>query len=100
VAIRLRGVQSNRDGIGARLIAQSGGRVQTLEICGGDGFFACNERRQLIGLDDADRLDRLEIVWPSGIRQIHEGLRADIEYTVTEGSGTPMISVRRPATVN
>lgn len=91
VAIRLRGGPSNREGIGVRLIADCGGRLQHIDVCGGDGFFAANEKQQLIGLGTADQVDRLEVIWPLGKRQVFNDLPAGNVVTITEGWDAPVV---------
>lgn len=88
VVVQLVGVTSNRDAIGARLAITAAGRTQIIEVCGGDGFYASNERRQFIGLGTADRVDRLEVRWPSGLVNEWEDLPVDVLMTITEG-GAP-----------
>lgn len=85
IVLELRGVESNRDAIGARIRIRAGGRTQTLEICGGDGFFASNDRRQCAGVGTATRIDRLEIDWPSGRRSRWTDLPTDCRLLCVEG---------------
>src|SRR5262249_37067710 len=81
----LHGVESNRDAIGARTRATSAGRTQVLEICGGDGFLATNERRQIVGLGQAREVDLLEIQWPSGRHDRWTGIPVDVRLRLIEG---------------
>ncbi len=83
--IELRGAESNRDAIGARIRATVAGVTQVLEICGGDGYFASNERRQTIGLGTATRVELLEIIWPSGRVQRWTDVPAGGLLRVVEG---------------
>jgi hypothetical protein len=85
VVLQLHGVQSNRDAIGARLRASYSGQNQTLEICGGDGYCASNEKRQIIGIGRSTKLDLLEIRWPSGRQDHWQDIAADSELIVIEG---------------
>jgi tetratricopeptide (TPR) repeat protein len=92
--VDLHGVWSNRDGIGARLLITAGGVTRIHEICGGDGFFASNERRVLVGLGPARTVDRLEIRWPSG--QIDECHNVPAGAALTCIEGRPAV-IRQPA---
>ncbi|HEY2249859.1 MAG TPA: FG-GAP-like repeat-containing protein, partial [Planctomycetaceae bacterium] len=85
VVVQLHGVQSNRDAIGARLRASYSGQKQTLEIAGGDGYCASNEKRQIIGIGRSTKLDLLEIRWPSGREDHWQDVPADSELIVIEG---------------
>ena len=71
---------------GARLRLTAGGRTQLLEICGGNGFFCSNEQRQFVGLGPCERLDVLEIQWPSGRRDRWDDLPTGVCLTIVEGS--------------
>ncbi len=81
----LHGVESNRDAIGARIRATAAGRTQVLEICGGDGFLATNERRPILGIGSATVVDVLEIQWPSGRNDRWTRIPVDSGLVILEG---------------
>jgi len=83
--LELHGVVSNRDAIGAKIHVTAGGRTQFVEICGGDGFYASNERRQLIGLGAATQIERLQITWPGGRIDQWSDLPTNCELVMIEG---------------
>jgi len=93
LAVRLRGVKSNRDGIGTRLVLESGGggsaarRRQTAWVRSGGSYCSANELVARFGLGDAARADRLTLYWPSGITQTLEHVPADQVLHVTEPNG-------------
>jgi len=82
--VELVGVESNRDGIGARVLATSGGRTQMREILGGHGTNQ-EERVAHFGLGDGTEVDRLEVRWPSGRESILTDVPADQKIRVFEG---------------
>jgi hypothetical protein len=82
--IKLRGVQSNRDGIGARILATANGITQLREQGGGMHQYAQNQQRIHLGLGPNQLVDRLVIQWPSGIVQTLKDVPADQVLTVTE----------------
>ena len=82
--VELVGIASNRDGIGARLIATSGDLVQMREILGGVGRQQ-DEKVAHFGLAQHTRVDRLEIRWPSGQVDVLENIPADQKIRVFEG---------------
>lgn len=84
LAVRLHGRVSSRDAIGTILKLTAGGRTWTRQMIGGNGYFATNERKIIFGLGPAERVERLEIQWPSGRRQTLSDLRADQELTLIE----------------
>jgi hypothetical protein len=79
------GMNSNRDGIGARVRLQAGGRWQTGEARGDGSFMSHNDLRAHFGLGSADQIQALEIRWPSGRVDTAKGLAADRFYVATEG---------------
>ena len=45
----------------------------------------------LIGIGDAEQVERLEVRWPTGETQFFEGIPADSRVTITESSPEPVI---------
>ncbi|HKH43494.1 MAG TPA: CRTAC1 family protein [Thermoanaerobaculia bacterium] len=81
----LEGKRSNREGVGARLRLTAGGRTQLRFVDGGNGFAAGSSRRVHFGLGAAERIDKLEVLWPSGLRQVFENLPAGRYVRLVEG---------------
>jgi hypothetical protein len=73
------GTVSNRDGCGARVLVSAAGARQLREI-----LCAQNEQAAQFGLGSAARVAKLEIIWPSGIRQVLRNVPTDRYMTVTE----------------
>ena len=87
LALSLRGVTSNRDGIGARIKVVAGGRVQYTQAKGGMSYLSSSDPRLYFGLGRASKVDLVEIVWPSGKIDRLQGVDADQFLTVKEGAG-------------
>lgn len=85
----LEGRKSNRDAIGAQLRATAGGRTQLRFVDGGNGFASQSSRRVHFGLGGAATIDRLEVRWPSGLRQTFTHLPAGRFYRLVEGEPEP-----------
>ena len=66
IELKLTGVKSNRDAIGARVKVQAGGLTQIREVDGGNGYAGQSTRRVHFGIGSADKIERVEIRWPSG----------------------------------
>lgn len=66
VEFNLIGRSSNRSAIGADVRVFWNGQQQRQEVSGGSGFCAQNQRRLHFGLGRTERVDRVEIHWPSG----------------------------------
>jgi hypothetical protein len=83
--VKLIGTRSNRDGLGARLKAKpAGGLPLYNHATTSIGLSASSDPRVHFGLGAADRLQKLEIWWPSGIRQMLRDIKADQILTVRE----------------
>jgi len=82
--VKLVGVKSNRDALGARLMLVAGGREQHRVINGGSNF-GCLPAEQHFGLAQMESIDRLEIWWPSGLTQRIENPPVNKSIRVTEG---------------
>ena len=93
VRVMLRGVRSNRDGIGARIRARTGTTWLTRLVRTGSSYLSQSELAVTIGLGARERLDEAVVEWPSGERDNLGTLRAGRAYVVTEGKG---IASERP----
>ena len=91
ITIELEGVKSNRDGIGARVRIEAGGRRQTAEVRGDGSYLSHSDTRIHFGLGSSTRVDRLEIRWPGGAIDTASGLAADRFYGVREGGGAVLV---------
>jgi hypothetical protein len=86
VQIRLRGVKSNRDGVGARITVVAGDLAQVDEVHSGRGYQSHYLSRLHFGLADHDRIDRVEVRWPGGGVDVLDDLAADQALTIVEGA--------------
>lgn len=71
--VRLVGTVSNRDGLGATVRVHCGSRVQTRFHDGKSGYLAQSSLPLYFGLGSDTAVDRIEVVWPSGRRQVRSG---------------------------
>jgi hypothetical protein len=86
IVIELCGVRSNRDATGSRIVVMAGGKRQVIESAGGDGYLGTNERRQIIGLGGTERIDSIEVYWPSGWVNEWRDLEVNRNVTIRESS--------------
>jgi len=84
IQLDLEGVKSNRDGIGARVLATTGSVIQLREQNGGMHLYSQNHKRLHFGLGAYQKVDKLEIHWPSGEVQVLQNLAADQVVHVRE----------------
>jgi hypothetical protein len=91
--VRTIGAKSNRSGIGARLrcVTQAPGETklhsQIDEVRSGGGYFAQNDLRIHFGLGKADKVQLLEIRWPSGQVDSLKDVKVNQVVFVKEGEG-------------
>ena len=86
VTLDLRAKPGNANSYGARVTVTAGERTHAETHVPRCGYLGQGDPRMLIGLGDATRVDRVEIVWPDGETQTFEGLDADRVYVVPQGS--------------
>ncbi len=86
IELDLRGTTSNRDGIGAKVLATAGGVTQLREQNGGYHRWAQNDKRLHFGLATSTTVS-LRIEWPSGIVDTFSNVPANHLYRITEGGG-------------
>ena len=82
--VRLRGTRSNREGLGARVELQAGGRRQVREMRRARGYLGSGEAVLVFGLGGAAAVDQLVVVWPSGARSTLAHIAARTEQIVVE----------------
>lgn len=77
IVLDLEGVRSNRDGFGAKITVWAGGQAQYLEAGYPSGFLGVSDRRVHAGLGRHKTAEKIEIHWPSGVKQTLENVSAD-----------------------
>ena len=93
IKVRTIGTKSNRSGIGARLLCvthlpgESKAHQQIDEVRSGGGYFSQNDLRVHFGLGKAEKVDVLEIRWPSGQVDTLKDIKANQLIFVKEGEG-------------
>ncbi len=85
--VKLKGVKSNRMGVGARVTLTAGGMRQTREISPVRGYFSSDEPVAMFGLGSS-RAEKVEVIWPSGIVQKVENISGTV-LTITEAGSIP-----------
>ena len=86
ITFDVEGTKSNRDAVGARVTITSGGRPQMSERIGGGSYQSANDPRLHFGLGPAQLVESIDVRWPSGKVDHHEGLATDCEYRLREGA--------------
>ena len=89
IQIRLQGVETNRDGVGANVKVIAGDLTRVDEVHSGRSYQSHYGSRLHIGLGTRDRIDRIEVRWIGGSMDVFEDIAVDQLLSITEGSGTP-----------
>jgi hypothetical protein len=87
VRLTLRGVRSNRDGIGARVRARTDAIWQSRVVRTGSSYLSQSELPLTFGVGPASAIDELVVEWPSGAKDNVGALKSGFAYVVTEGKG-------------
>ena len=93
--IDLEGVVSNRDGIGAIITLDAGGRRQIRGQAGGIHLNSQNYQRIHFGLGENTNVDRLSVRWPSGIVQRLENIKVDRILKIREQNEKAVLQSRK-----
>ena len=93
ISFRLEGTKSNRLALNARIRIIAGDLVQTGEVISGGSYLSQNDLRLHFGLGAKPRAEKVEILWPDGVKETLPGLSADRFYDVKEGAG---VTASRP----
>ena len=97
IKIKLAGVKSNRDGIGARIKCVTESGTQIDEVRSGGSYYSQNDLRVHFGLGKNQRVESLEISWPSGRVDTLRNVAANQLVVVKEGQGiVQTTSFKRP----
>jgi len=95
IAFRTIGTKSNRDGIGARISLQAGGRVREDEVRSGSSYSSNSDMRVHFGLGAADKIDFVQVRWPTGLVERFEKLLVNAIHDLKEGTGIA-VSAKKP----
>ncbi|MBS1842538.1 MAG: ASPIC/UnbV domain-containing protein, partial [Acidobacteria bacterium] len=81
------GPKSPRDAIGAKVFLTTGSIRQRADVFSGGSYGSNSDQRPHFGLGKSDKIDKIEIHWPSGLKQEVAPPAVDHIYTVVEGKG-------------
>ncbi|TSA55237.1 MAG: CRTAC1 family protein [Planctomycetaceae bacterium] len=87
--VRLKGVKTNRDGIGAHVKVVAGDLSLLDEVHSGRGYQSHYGMRLHFGLGNRDKVDRIEVRWIGGGIDVFKDIEVDQLLTITEGAGHP-----------
>ena len=76
-----------RDAIGAVVYCESEGARQKAEVASGRGYISQSDLRVHFGLGSAERVEKIEVLWPNGEKEAVELRGVDDFYTIIQGKG-------------
>jgi tetratricopeptide (TPR) repeat protein len=95
VRVKLTGLADNKTAIGVKVEAYSRDNWQKWEIAGASGYLSQGQPEVLVGLGDADGVDLLRLLWPTGVPQdeISVARKPVVDYTEADrrGSSCPVL---------
>jgi enediyne biosynthesis protein E4 len=87
ISFQLEGTKGSPLALNARLRATAGDLVQQDEVRSGGSYLSQSDLRIHFGLGNHEKVDKLEIFWPSGKVETLTNVGADHFYTLKEGEG-------------
>ena len=86
--VRLKGVKTNREGIGARVKVVSSDLTLIDEVHSGRGYQSYYGSRLYFGLGNREKVDRVEVRWIGGQVDVFKNVAVDNIVTLIEGQGS------------
>jgi hypothetical protein len=85
LAVQLQGTRSNRDAVGAKIIIRVAGERQVRHVGASSSYLSQDDLVQLFGLGAHEKVEELEVWWPSGLRQKFQNIAAGQMLRIVEG---------------
>ncbi|HZY78611.1 MAG TPA: FG-GAP-like repeat-containing protein [Cyclobacteriaceae bacterium] len=97
IEVKLKGVTSNKLGIGAQVTVVANGKTQYREVFSGTAVGSQSSFTQHFGIGSATSITSLKVRWPSGILQTMANPTINQILTITEDGTGPVVSTYSPA---
>ena len=89
IIIRAKGKKSNTFGLGATVKIQTSGGLQVREINNVASYLSSHDVRLHVGLGAARTIQQIEVLWPSGTRQVLKDVPVNQILVIEESSEKP-----------
>jgi hypothetical protein len=86
LTVKLEGVKTNRDGIGALVLVTTADRTYAHAVVSQSSYYSHNDVRVHVGLGARSVADRIEVRWPSGAVDTHRNVNGRRTITIREGA--------------
>lgn len=87
IEVRLLGIHGNRDGVGARVHVEAGGRTQIAEVHSGRSYQSHFGIPLHFGLGSTTRVDRIRVDWIDGKSETFYAMPVDRTVRLEQGTG-------------
>jgi hypothetical protein len=84
ILLKLVGTKDNRDGLGTKVKITTSDDVQYNEATTAVGYNSSSDKRVHFGLGKAAVIEKIELAWPTGVKQVLTNVKADQVLTVVE----------------
>ena len=84
ILLELVGTKDNRDGLGTKVKISTSEGMQYNEATTAVGYNSSSDKRVHFGLGKATVIDRIDLTWPTGVKQVLTSVKADQILTITE----------------
>jgi enediyne biosynthesis protein E4 len=84
IILKLVGVADNRDGLGTKVKITTANGVQYNQATTAVGYNSSSDKRVYFGLGNATVVDRIELAWPTGVKQLLNSVAADQILTIVQ----------------
>jgi hypothetical protein len=84
IILNLVGTKDNRDGLGTKVQITTAQGKQYNEATTAVGYNSSSDKRVHFGLGSGAMIDRIELAWPTGVKQVLTNVKADQVLTVVE----------------
>ena len=84
IILKLVGVADNRDGLGTKIRIVTASGSQYNEATTAVGYNSSSDKRVHFGLGNNTVISRLELSWPTGLKQVLTNVKVDQILTITE----------------
>jgi enediyne biosynthesis protein E4 len=84
IELNLIGTKDNRDGIGTRVKITTTDGVQFNQATTAVGYSSSSDKRVHFGLGKADTIQKIELFWPTGAKQVLSNIKADQVLKIIE----------------
>ena len=91
IAVRLRGLAPNTEGIGARVIVRNGGMEQSKEITKGGHYLSGSDAMVVFAAPLEDRGYDIEVIWRNGRRSLLTGISANRFYEIDQSASEQLL---------